>query len=353
MDYDPEFAQAYVGIAQVFWRKHYWETFLSENFLDSVLILVNKALSIDDQLAEAYTIKGNYYFEKGQPEMAINEYDKALKYNPNDCVAYYEKGNAYALLNDYVKCLDNLLKAVIRNRGADLHYYIRKLAYYYMAVGFEDEARHYYSEAFELHKDSVLLLGDLAWLEFNFENFEVALRLAKNAKEIDSAILIAPEYYQFLPSSNNQEAYISAKEVIRYFESSGEIPVEASHRIAVALWRVGKKSEADYYFNQQIRYSEESIELYRKYSRQGGAYYELAGVYAFLGNKKKAYEYLDALNKMNIIPYLKWGILIRHDPLFESLRGDIKFLQITGELEKKYFSEHERVRKWLEEQGRL
>lgn len=348
LEYDHDYAQAYAGLAQVFWRKHYWETYLSESFLDSVFILVNKALSNDDQLAEAYTIKGNYYFERGLPELAINEYDKALKYNPNDCVAYYEKGNAYALLNDYVKCLDNLHKAVIRNRGIDLQEYIRKLAYYYMVAGFEDKAKHYYSEAFTLHGDSALLLQDLAWLEFNYENFAEALRLAKKAKEIDSTSLIALEYYQFLPSGNNQEAYISAKETIQHFEISGEFRIETSHRIAIALSRAGKEKEAEYYFNQQIRYSEESIKLGRKYSRQGGAYYELAGVYAFSGNKKKAYEYLDTLNKMNVIPYLKWGILIRYDPLFESLRGEARFLQLTGELEKKYLSEHERVRKWLE-----
>ena len=43
---DSGFAQAYVGLAKVFWYKHYWESYFSRNFLDSVLILSNKALSI-------------------------------------------------------------------------------------------------------------------------------------------------------------------------------------------------------------------------------------------------------------------------------------------------------------------
>ena len=40
------------------------KTISSENFLDSFLILTNIALSFDDQLAEAYRIRGDYYDSK-------------------------------------------------------------------------------------------------------------------------------------------------------------------------------------------------------------------------------------------------------------------------------------------------
>ncbi len=59
--YDSTFALAYIGLGHVYWSKHLWKNFLSENFLDSVLILADSALSFDDQLAEAYVLRGSYY----------------------------------------------------------------------------------------------------------------------------------------------------------------------------------------------------------------------------------------------------------------------------------------------------
>jgi len=41
------------------------------------------------------------------------------------------------------------------------------------------------------------------------------------------------------------------------------------------------------------------------------------------------------------------------NPLFESIRNEPEFQQIVRDVEAKYQAEHERVRKWLEEQGML
>ena len=57
LEYDSTVAQAYVGLAWIYLDKYY----LSLKLLDTVLILTGFALSYDDQLAEAYYIKGNYY----------------------------------------------------------------------------------------------------------------------------------------------------------------------------------------------------------------------------------------------------------------------------------------------------
>jgi molybdopterin converting factor small subunit len=45
--------------------------------------------------------------------------------------------------------------------------------------------------------------------------------------------------------------------------------------------------------------------------------------------------------------------LIKDDPLFESIRDEPEFQQIVRDVEAKYQAEHERVKKWLEEQGML
>ncbi|MGC1390762.1 MAG: hypothetical protein WA816_06970 [Bacteroidales bacterium] len=45
--------------------------------------------------------------------------------------------------------------------------------------------------------------------------------------------------------------------------------------------------------------------------------------------------------------------LIKTDPFFNNIRNDPAFQQIARDIEAKYQAEHERVRKWLEEQGML
>jgi len=49
-----------------------------------------------------------------------------------------------------------------------------------------------------------------------------------------------------------------------------------------------------------------------------------------------------------------WVVMfIKKDPLFDSIRNEPEFQQIARDVEAKYQAEHERVRKWLEEQGKL
>jgi hypothetical protein len=44
---------------------------------------------------------------------------------------------------------------------------------------------------------------------------------------------------------------------------------------------------------------------------------------------------------------------IKTNPLFNNIRNEPEFQQIVRDMETKYQAEHERVRKWLEEQGML
>jgi hypothetical protein len=43
--------------------------------------------------------------------------------------------------------------------------------------------------------------------------------------------------------------------------------------------------------------------------------------------------------------------LIKNDPLFDKIRNELEFQQIVRYIEAKYQAVHERVKKWLEEQG--
>ena len=147
------------------------------------------------------------------------------------------------------------------------------------------------------------------------------------------------------------------EESLKWFEKYIEsaefrlmLALYSSCYVGWAYWQNGSRNKAEYYFNEQIKYCNKSIELGRRFDEY--AYYYLAGVYAFLGDKEKAFENLRTCYQKEKMT-LGMVSLIKDDPLFDKIRGEPEFQQIVKDMEAKYQAEHERVRKWLEEQGML
>jgi hypothetical protein len=122
--------------------------------------------------------------------------------------------------------------------------------------------------------------------------------------------------------------------------------------VGYAYSKNGLNSWAAYYFNKQTAYCHDAIRLGLPYGNSL-AYYDLAGVYAYKGDKIKAYENLKIFNQRSG-RYFLWIVrYIKIDPLFNSIRNEPEFQNIVKELDAKYNAEHERVGKWLKEQGLL
>jgi TolB-like protein len=359
LEIDSTFAKAYVGLAWMYYYryKYDYEAYFKENYLDSCLVLLNTALSFDDHLEEAYCAKGMVYYRvNGQTEVALKNLDKALKINPNYYLAYREKGNILRwFLYDYVESFRNSHKALTLISGDERPSLLRDIGEAYLDVGFVEKAKYYYKEAFDLDSNKVENLSHLTWLEYSKGNFEEALKLQNQQLEIDSTATIVTnivlEAYSISPG-HKEEAFLHAKKMAKYYKNTGVINTGQYHRIGYAYYQVGKKQEAESYFKQQIKIGEESIRLNRPIAQWKMAQYDLAATYAILGDKTKAYQYLDEVN--TLIFYESWWIsLAKNDPLFNSIRNEERFQKILQNMEAKHQAEHERVRKWLEDQGKL
>ena len=349
---DTTFAKAYTGLARAYYDRYYWPGFFKENFLDSCLILANIALSIDDKLDEAYYIKGQYYRQNGNIEEALNNYDKTLKINPSFYSAYAAKGYLYAnVLSDNVKGLENYHKALTLVSGDERPSLLRDLGNTYSDLGFTEKAKYYYQEAFVLDGSQTQYLSRLAWLEFNLENYEESLKLFRKVNEIDTTWLFNLHFYLY-PPGHDEEAFAHAKRIIERNKRTGVPIYFQSHRIGYIFYKMGKLKEANDYFNQQIKYSEESIKLNRFYSQLKHAHYDMAATYAFLGNKEKAYQNLDEFNTMDFFDLMLISF-VGNDPMFASIRGEERFQKIVQDMKAKNLAEHDRVMKWLVEQGML
>jgi hypothetical protein len=104
------------------------------------------------------------------------------------------------------------------------------------------------------------------------------------------------------------------------------------------------------YFNLQIEYCLNAINLNRLYAKRLYTHYDLACVYSFLEEKEKAFQYLlEFAGKDN---YPSWLVAyIKYDPLLDNIRADARFESILNQAIHKYQKEHNRLKDWMEEEG--
>jgi len=351
LEYDPKFARAYSSLAWAYYDKNYYKEYLSGNFLDSVLILSDKALSLDNQLAEAYYLRGLYFSENGELKKANIEFDNAIKFNPNDWVAYYGKGNLNLWsLGEPAVAIENFEMAALLNKGPELPVILQQQAYCYIFSGFFNKYNDVSNQWLELTGDSVRYLLGYGQSEYCQCNYEKSIEYMQRGYEIDSTNGNIQSELGFAYATNRQFKE-SLKYTRKHLESINpleEFGIQSTHRIGYVYWMNGFKKEANYYFDRQIEISNNAIKSNRPYALNKTAYYDLATVYAFRGEKEKAYENLRIYNESKNVSFALL-YFIKNDPLLESLRGEPEFEQIINDQEAKYQTLHEKMRRLLEE----
>ena len=345
LEFDPAFADAYAGQAEVFLNKNYWKDIFSERYLDSVLILANRALSFDDQLGEAYFAKGAYYEAKGMKDNALREYDKAIKLNPNDWNAYY----SIAMMNvvdDPVAFLENMNKAALINQSPGVSPKIlRRIGGKLEVTGFKDEALYYYKKAFDLDGDSAYYLSCLGGAESDLGNYNKSLGYFKRA-------YMNRADYSYVTRRLGEDYLFAGmyKESLKYFKEYNAIIQDFNPNVAYAYWQDGQKKEADRYFNAHQEFCQKVINTDYSSGQTSWAFYDLARIYSFKGDKGNAIKNLKLYSKNKNCEL--WMLTrIKNDPLLNNIRNEPEFSQIVNSMETNYDSVHNRVKKWLEEEG--
>jgi TolB-like protein/Tfp pilus assembly protein PilF len=353
LEYDSTFAQAYCGLAAVYLDKHGWDTYFPESVLDSALNLANIALSFDDQLADAYLFRGQYYNMRNNIEKAINEYDKAIKINPNLSAAYRALGKLYSL-DDFVRAIDNFHKAASVNRGPLFPYLLREISGVYAQAGFIEKAVSYTTEALKLDGDTAKYYYQLSNYEYYNGNYEKAIEIWKKSYAIDSTNRYVNfrlgMTYLFLGQFDKYLIYLNKFK--NSIETSNIFYPMCMIRIGHAYWVNGYKEEGKYYLEKGLEFHNEMVEMDRHLFGDFVTFYNLASVHAFLGDRDKAFENLRQLNQWEIMPQ-RMVAYFKDDPMLDSIRDEPEFQQILRDVEAKYQAEHERVRKWLEENDML
>jgi tetratricopeptide (TPR) repeat protein len=293
--------------------------------------------------------------QKNSINEALRDFDQALKINPNYVQVYFQKSIICAwVFNDYVEAIKNREIAVRIDHSTFMSGSLRSLGDLYSQAGFKDLARNYYHKAFQLDNDSVTFYNYISWQNFSEENISGAREWALSAYHLDTAsiwsVMQLVMYNSYL--GNNEEANRYAVKLVELFETFQMALPGDWHRIGYTFWKLGKTKEADHYFNEQIKWCEESIRLNKPYAETYGAHYDLACVLSLKGKTERAMELLYELNNKKFWP--KWVISqFKYEPFFESIRDDARFKKIFQDINSKYQREHDRVKVWLNQEGLL
>ena len=351
LEHDSTFAKAYAGLAEVAFYPSMEEEIFAGDYLDTVLAYVNTALYYDDKIAEAYHLRAFYYWNKEKLyEKALDDLNKALELNPNDDEIYDSRGNLlFGILEEYTKGIVDFEMAIERNSGAELSKRISRLARCYNDLGFYNIGKYYSRQRLNLDGDSAGYYNALRMTALLEENLETVFELEEKIREFRPQFRVGG--WLGVAVGNNDVIIQQVKEELEQIEREGTEPIYSPYFIGYGLWLMGEYERAEYYFDLQIKNSQEILALNRDRPDMGNPVYNMLLAAAFSGRKELAINCMEDLSSLTLSKLLI--ALIRLNPMIEPIRDDPRYKELMQIMLDKFHAAHEEVREWLEETGRM
>ena len=267
IDKDPDFARAYLGMAFAYEGLGVSEELFSVEAFAKVKAFAGKALDLDHSLAEAHValadalLRGDWDWEGVERELGL-----ALELNPNSELAYEAYSRYFRLMGRYQESVAEARRALEINPLSGNPYLSLGMAYYFGRR--YDEALPQFQKANQIAPSSVTHLV-LGW----------AYREKGTYREAVEELLQARGPHKFGHLGN-------------------------------AYARMGNRAEAHMAIQKLTGLSDQSV-----------VSYSVAVVYAGLGEKDRAFEWLERAYKGhdNDMSFLKV------DPPLDALRSDPRF----------------------------
>jgi serine/threonine protein kinase/Flp pilus assembly protein TadD len=271
-DRDPNYALAFVGLADCYGVLNEYAGTPSSETLPQSRSYAERALTIDGQLAEAHATLGLINDGSWQWGDAEKEFKRAIELSPKYPTAYHW----YSVL----------LKDVGRN----------------------DEAAAMIKRAQELDPLSSVIAVNVSRMYQLQNNHEASIENSLKLIELDPNFAPAYEYLalSYLKRGRNAEAIAAAEKAVDLSNRSGISLGDLGYVYAL----VGKRAEA----------IEKIKELEEKYTRKEAIGQYLAAVYVGLGDKDKAFEWLekDFQARNGKLVEIRWQL--QFEPLYDDPR---------------------------------
>ena len=351
IEYDKEFSRAYANIAISY---YYLDIFQAEK-RNTTLIndYADKALLYDSKSAPSLIAKALYHMNSSEYPEALPYFEKALEYNPNSAEVIRFLSEFYtSYMPDTEKYLEYALKGVqldiASNDSIQSSYIFLHLSNAFIQSGFVEEAEKYINKSLAYNPDNIYSDYVKAYILFA-KNEDLAqtrdmlvATLEKDTTRLDVLQEVAKMYYY---ERDYQNAYYYYKKFTDIKESQQlDIYPSEDAKIAVVFEKAGSKAESERYFNSFLNYANSDKSIYKNLS--------LAMYHAYKGDTEKGLEQMKLFTQQD--NYVYWALLfLKIDPLADPIKDNSEFQQLLEKIETKFWKDHKRIKRSLEEKGLL
>jgi tetratricopeptide (TPR) repeat protein len=197
VELDPEFALAWAGLAEAYWRQA--RSNGDKRTAELAMECAERAARIDPGLVTVHTVLGTVYGTAGRYNDAIREFETALKIAPGNAEAPRELARIYTSLGRFEEAEASYLQAV-KSRPTDWYGHLLLGIFYHDRERF-DEAETAFRRSMELAPDNDIVarnLGSLYMMQGRYpEAVQVllkSLKVRQNARTYGT--LAATYFYQ-------------------------------------------------------------------------------------------------------------------------------------------------------------
>jgi TolB-like protein len=186
VELDPEFALAWVGIAESAGLLKVHGTLNPDKMLQIVGNAVDRALEIDPNLGEAYISQGIFFEESGQREQAEAAFKRGIKLSPNYATAY--QWYADMIRRTFDRLQDSLALYQKAEQLDPLSPVIKQgIATLYSRMGRFDEAESAFKQLLSAHPEFASGMGAMSWDLYSngLGKLDEAIIMVQNANRID------------------------------------------------------------------------------------------------------------------------------------------------------------------------
>jgi len=272
-DRDPNYALAYVGLSDSYVLLENYAGTPANETLPKAKAFAERALQIDNSLAEAHTSLGYVYNNLWQWKEAEDEFKRAIELNPNYPTAH--------------------------------HWY----SLYLLDAGRVAEAKAEIKRAHELDPLSLIIGTTVTYAYLAEGDATFATAQSKKVVELDPNFPRGHEYLglAYLEQGRYPEAIAELQKAVELSGRERWPLRDLGYGYAIS----GKRAEAQAVIK----------ELVGKYEKGHAIGQDLAAVYAGLGDKDQAFAWLekDFQTRSGLLGWTRWT------PAFESLRSDPRF----------------------------